>query len=156
MHTYQPTVADQEAAYLSMKWNSEGNFVSVVTFQCIILFHSAVKSFGVPGTGLSGSWLQPARILGITSGKAVTKIVTVGFWEWFWFDSLKLHVEVTSFTYSLTLLLTYLLTYPMEQSHSWDVKPVFSKWRNSTHLMESESTLPHSQVTVTEDLLNIS
>ena len=96
-------------------WNEipKGNFVSVVTFQCIILFHSAVKIFGVPGIGFSGLWLQPARILGITSHKAVTKIVKSCFPRtimiWFTQNTLRRHKHYIP-TYIPTYLRTYLLT----------------------------------------------
>ena len=41
--------------------------------------------------------------------------------------------------------LTYLLTYFMEQSRSWEADWFCSSSRNSTHFMEPQSSLPYSQ-----------
>ena len=44
------------------------------------------------------------------------------------------------------LSVTYLLTYTKEQSPSWECNRFCSWSRNSPHFMESEGSLPHSQV----------
>ena len=46
-------------------------------------------------------------------------------------------------------LLTYLLTYSMEESPSWEANWFCSQSRNSPHFMEPESSLPYSQAPTT-------
>ena len=59
--------------------------------------------------------------------------------------NLSLHVTSNVLIYSLIYLLIYLLTYSMEQSHFWEAK-LFAA---SPHFMESEGSLPKSQVPAT-------
>ena len=47
-----------------------------------------------------------------------------------------------------TFTFTDILTYPMQQSPSWEANRFFSQSKNSPHFMEPEGSSPHSQVPV--------